>query len=1303
MVNNSIFSSQLREELEFTSFVENNKSPLLILELAQDLARGKLQDFAKTRDFVNQMTQVFGEGHNLVDLQSDWTAGEAFFPAIEVRTIDELDGAYGAFSQDTGRIYLAQELLERSSPDAINAILLEEYGHFIDAQLNLLDTLGDEGAMFSAFVRGETLTSQEIQGIAIEDDIVTITLDDRIIQIEKASISGSGGEGGTNQTIQLDPLPSNQTNKGNVTVKYSYEHFSIPDQFTIRYEGKNIFDTGGLVSGSRSGTVTIPRGEENSIEVKVTAPEEGTAWNFFVTTESCSDTTPLKIEAVGGEFKDSDGDGDCEFDGTVIIGRTDGNPELIRVANGTVEYDDKEIRVTNGTVFSKIGNVSSPLFQGDFTIPFSSARSSSFKEKGNIANDFKLGGLDVDFKSIFLDQNDIKLGTEFSLPEEITGSAIKVTLLPDGIPSSNANVKPDALIISNNGVQLGASSKVKLPDLGSFKLFNLAEIGASDLSISYSAPDDTLKLQGKLSLSKFTKSEKPTLEADLSGKNFIQVRDGKADVKGSLSVKNVGLPGGWGLEEAKITLDTIANKVGGEVGVTFPWGKTVPPKNVGAKLGLDFMIDPLQLDGISAGVTLPDPGVPVGTTGIFLNGVDGSIGNLAPSDSNLIEFQGGVDLSGGPKFLGGSLIKADLDVKVNPNELSGSGKLTLIDDKIANANGNTTLNWNKGFLKTKSNFSILDGTITTNSSFTATSAFDIKFGGQASVNVPKSIPVIGGKSLASGDYAFDFSNNGNSSDDFAAGWGQFNIPLVFSTITITAGVKGSFDGQFEFIGARNIPETNSFDVETGTEWVVLSADWENANPNTKVRIKTPTGAFIDEVDFAANNFTIVPDFTDEDTRAIAIPNPSPGIWDIVVVDSTGLGTIDYHAIRDSIAPTIEITSPISDISSNGSVNIGFNALDSDSTAKIQLFYDDDNTGLDGILLTDSLVENDGVDSFTWNTEGVPTGEYYIYALIMDDENVPVFSDYSTGKVKITESVDIAVTSTISSDAAVIEDNFTYKIAVKNEGNSTSKGVVLTNSLPSEVTFISASIAPSQQSEDELIFNLGDLGSGETKSLEIVVKAPATPTTISNTVSASSQTFDPSINNNTSILVTSIEPSTASADLSLTAVSTNTPLKIGDRLSYDFLITNNGTSTATEVVLNASPPSGLQNIITSEGQIDINTITANLGSINAGESKTVSISGDIITAGTLTFTASVQNSQTDSNVLNNSLILQHPVSATIPSPADLELAMSVDRPRAKVGDLVTIQLTLTNKGSGAATAIQVKNLLPQGLNFVSSSA
>ena len=51
-------------------------------------------------------------------------------------------------------IYLSQDFLLANSADPakISAVLLEEFGHLLDAKFNRTDAPGDEGAIFSQLV-----------------------------------------------------------------------------------------------------------------------------------------------------------------------------------------------------------------------------------------------------------------------------------------------------------------------------------------------------------------------------------------------------------------------------------------------------------------------------------------------------------------------------------------------------------------------------------------------------------------------------------------------------------------------------------------------------------------------------------------------------------------------------------------------------------------------------------------------------------------------------------------------------------------------------------------------------------------------------------------------------------------------------------------------------------------------------------------------------------------------------------------------------------------------------------------------
>ncbi len=77
---------------------------------------------------------------------------------LDSTTIDGLIAAYTSAAPDGDeRIYLNASWLDLATPEQIEVVLLEEIGHAIDEYLNdTNDTSGDEGAAFSALLRGKT-------------------------------------------------------------------------------------------------------------------------------------------------------------------------------------------------------------------------------------------------------------------------------------------------------------------------------------------------------------------------------------------------------------------------------------------------------------------------------------------------------------------------------------------------------------------------------------------------------------------------------------------------------------------------------------------------------------------------------------------------------------------------------------------------------------------------------------------------------------------------------------------------------------------------------------------------------------------------------------------------------------------------------------------------------------------------------------------------------------------------------------------------------------------------------------------
>jgi VCBS repeat-containing protein len=162
-----------------------------VLDRAFRLVREQLSIFAKDPEFNEKIILTFGENADLSALQSEWQpewlSGKFNFKT-SLRSARELNGAFGAFSAETNTIYLSAEFLSESSPEMITQVLLEEYGHFLDSRINKSDTAGDEGELFSAFVRGQTISEDQLKIIQSKDDHRQLSIDGEEVSVEVSSV-----------------------------------------------------------------------------------------------------------------------------------------------------------------------------------------------------------------------------------------------------------------------------------------------------------------------------------------------------------------------------------------------------------------------------------------------------------------------------------------------------------------------------------------------------------------------------------------------------------------------------------------------------------------------------------------------------------------------------------------------------------------------------------------------------------------------------------------------------------------------------------------------------------------------------------------------------------------------------------------------------------------------------------------------------------------------------------------------------------------------------------------------------------
>ena len=163
------------------------------LEKAEQRLRENLTELRLSDRFEKTVNTALGQ----VDTQTAQSVVDSFIsgesvPEITVVEANVLKGD-AAFGDNT--IFVSESYLTQNSenPDAIDAVLLEEAGHYFDKTLNTTDAAGDEGNIFARLALGEVLSAEVLQQLKLEDDRSTIAYNGQYIEVENFWDSISSG------------------------------------------------------------------------------------------------------------------------------------------------------------------------------------------------------------------------------------------------------------------------------------------------------------------------------------------------------------------------------------------------------------------------------------------------------------------------------------------------------------------------------------------------------------------------------------------------------------------------------------------------------------------------------------------------------------------------------------------------------------------------------------------------------------------------------------------------------------------------------------------------------------------------------------------------------------------------------------------------------------------------------------------------------------------------------------------------------------------------------------------------------
>ena len=307
------------------------------------------------------------------------------------------------------------------------------------------------------------------------------------------------------------------------------------------------------------------------------------------------------------------------------------------------------------------------------------------------------------------------------------------------------------------------------------------------------------------------------------------------------------------------------------------------------------------------------------------------------------------------------------------------------------------------------------------------------------------------------------------------------------------------------------------------------------------------------------------------------------------------------------------------------------------------------------------------------------------------------------------------TSTKSADKAkaVLGEIIVYTVSVKNTGDEPASEAVLTDILPSGLTYVANSATVKNvlvAVTDNIKIPVGDIAVNETVEVKFSVEVTGviTPSQFKNTAIVDYKT---PTGESGSVTITDgdgVDVSTGFiAPDGAVKESDKTAAAVGEEITYTITVKNDGTSAITNAVVFDVPPVGTEFVA---GSVTINGVSQPslspigglaLPSVSANSTTVVTLKVKVLES---TTTEIVNQANVTYSGGPTGPVITVPTNPNVVDKVDAKLTMtkSANRTGAIVGDVISYTIKIENTGSLAVSNVIVKDNLSSALEFVSGS-
>lgn len=335
------------------------------------------------------------------------------------------------------------------------------------------------------------------------------------------------------------------------------------------------------------------------------------------------------------------------------------------------------------------------------------------------------------------------------------------------------------------------------------------------------------------------------------------------------------------------------------------------------------------------------------------------------------------------------------------------------------------------------------------------------------------------------------------------------------------------------------------------------------------------------------------------------------------------------------------------------------------------------------------------------TNGSKINKAEIFSLDQSDPD-PTDDSASSTVTPIGGIADLNLTQSYAKASPAVAGQVVITITISNVGPYNATNVVAKDKLPSGLTYVSDNSAGSYN-KDTGLWSAGAIPKNSNSALKITAKVDSSGTMLNQAEvwSVDQSDIDSTPGNSSTTEDDDDDKTIESADLSITKNMDNVTPIFGTDVVFTIRVSNAGPDNATGVEVKDLLPANYSYLSDdSGGAYNSSTGIWTVGTVNNGSTRTLKITATLIISSIAVNRAEVWKSDQidiDSIPGNSSTSTDDDASAPF---ADLRITQTVDNAAPSINSNVVFTIVVANDGTVGTTGIQVKDLLPVGLTFVS---